>query len=76
MAAASLSNFVAIMTNFQSITEDAAGMAREVRGLIDANGPSVRITMSNVVALTERLRRTADQFAAPHDCPAKGYVVH
>jgi len=60
LAENTLSNFVGIMTNIQSLTADASSMSREVRGIIDTNGPSVTVTMSNVVALTQKLHRITD----------------
>jgi phospholipid/cholesterol/gamma-HCH transport system substrate-binding protein len=59
--ATTLTNFVATMTNFQSVTEDAADMARKVRAMLDSNAPSVQVAVTNFVALSQRLNDMADQ---------------
>ena len=59
--AAALTNFVATMTNFGSVTEDAASMAKEVRAMLDSNLPSVRVAITNFAALSQKLNDMADQ---------------
>jgi phospholipid/cholesterol/gamma-HCH transport system substrate-binding protein len=49
-----LTNFVATMTNFGSVTEDAAVMAKEVRGMLDSNIPSIHVAITNIAALAEK----------------------
>jgi phospholipid/cholesterol/gamma-HCH transport system substrate-binding protein len=59
--ASNLTNFVATMTNFGSVTEDAASMAKSVRALLDSNAPSFRVAITNFVALSQRLNDMAGQ---------------
>ena len=59
--AATLTNFVATMTNFQAVTEDAADMARKARAILDSNLPSIGVAITNFVALSHRLNDMADQ---------------
>ncbi len=59
--ATTLSNFVSIMTNFESVTEDAASMAKQVRGMLDTNVPTVRTAISNFAALGQKLDEMADK---------------
>ncbi|HXR08003.1 MAG TPA: MlaD family protein, partial [Candidatus Acidoferrum sp.] len=56
-----LSNFVAIITNFQSITADAASMATQVRGMLDTNVPTVNVVISNFAVLSQKLDAMADK---------------
>lgn len=59
--AVTLTNFVATMTNFQAVTEDAADMARKTRAILDSNAPSIGVAITNFVALSHRLNDMADQ---------------
>jgi phospholipid/cholesterol/gamma-HCH transport system substrate-binding protein len=59
--ATTLSNFVSIMTNFQAVTADAAGMSKEVRGMLDTNVPAVHVAISNFAALGQKLDEMADK---------------
>jgi phospholipid/cholesterol/gamma-HCH transport system substrate-binding protein len=56
-----LTNFVTMMTNFESVTEDAASMAKQVRGMLDANVPSVHVAVSNFATLAQKLDAMADK---------------
>jgi phospholipid/cholesterol/gamma-HCH transport system substrate-binding protein len=59
--ATTLSNFVAIMTNLESVTSDASTMAKQVRGVLDTNVPSVQAAISNFAALGRKLDDMADK---------------
>ena len=58
---ATLSNFVATMDNFKTVTSDAVGMANEVRGMLDSDLPPVHTALTNFQTLSERLNRVADK---------------
>ncbi len=59
--AATLTNFVTTMTNLGSVTEDAASMAKEVRGMLDSNAPGLRVAITNFVTLSQRLNDMAGE---------------
>jgi phospholipid/cholesterol/gamma-HCH transport system substrate-binding protein len=59
--AAALTNFDATMTNFESATADTAGIAREVRAMLESNLPSVHPAITNLAALARKLNSMADQ---------------
>ena len=56
-----LSNFVGIMTNFESMTADAASMAKQVRGMLDSDVPAVSRAITNFAALSEKMEAMADK---------------
>ena len=66
--AVALTNFVATMTNFESVTEDAASMARQVRGMLDSNLPSVQLAVTNLAALAAEAQR--------HGRPTRPHHLH
>ena len=59
--AVTLTNFVATMTNFESVTADAASMAKQVRGMLDANISSVHVAITNFATLAQKLDAMADK---------------
>jgi membrane protease subunit (stomatin/prohibitin family) len=58
---ATLTNFVATLNNFQSVTADAVNMAKEVRATLDSDLPAVHVALTNFAALSQRLNDTADK---------------
>ena len=61
MAADTLTHVSLALSNFDAVTEEAAVMAREVRGMIDSNGIPVRVAVSNFVDLSQKLNAMAGQ---------------
>jgi phospholipid/cholesterol/gamma-HCH transport system substrate-binding protein len=61
LAAAALTNFVTTLTNLGGVAEDAAVMAKQVRAMLDANGPDIRIAITNFAALSQKLDIMADK---------------
>jgi len=61
LAAAALTNFETTMTNLGSVTEDAAAMSKEVRGILDSNAPSIHVAITNFAALAGKLDLMADK---------------
>ena len=59
--AATLTNFVTTMNNFQTVTADAASMAKQVRGMLDSNVPPVHTAITNFAVLAGKLDGMADQ---------------
>ncbi len=59
--AVTLTNFVATMTNFESVTADAASMAKQIRGMLDANLPAVHAAVTNFATLARKLDDMADK---------------
>jgi len=61
MAADTLTHVSLALSNFDAVTENAAVMAREVRGIIDSNAVPVHVAVSNFVDLSEKLNGAATQ---------------
>jgi phospholipid/cholesterol/gamma-HCH transport system substrate-binding protein len=59
LAASTLNHVSLALSNFDAVTEDAAVMSREVRGMIDTNGPTVHVAISNFVTLSKSLNEMA-----------------
>jgi phospholipid/cholesterol/gamma-HCH transport system substrate-binding protein len=61
LAGVTLSNLVATLNNFRSVSADAVGMAKDVRVTLDADLPPVHTALTNFQALSVRLNVLADK---------------
>jgi phospholipid/cholesterol/gamma-HCH transport system substrate-binding protein len=59
LAADTLSHVALALSNFDAVTADAAVMSKEVRGIIDTNGPTVHVAITNFVTLSRSLNDMA-----------------
>jgi phospholipid/cholesterol/gamma-HCH transport system substrate-binding protein len=72
LAVSALTNFAATMTNIGSVSEDAAVVARDLRGMLDSNMVSINLTMTNIAALAQKwdaISDDLDRFIQTNDVP-------
>ena len=61
LAAGTLDKVSAAISNFESVTEEANGIAKDARALIDSNAPPVHFAITNILGLSQKLDGIADQ---------------
>jgi phospholipid/cholesterol/gamma-HCH transport system substrate-binding protein len=61
LAPGNLSNFVATITEIESVTTNLVNMAAVARGLLDSNAPTVRSALANFADASQRLTNMAVQ---------------
>jgi ABC-type transporter Mla subunit MlaD len=60
LAVSALTNFVATMTNLGGVTEEITATARQVRGILDTNAPSIQVAITNIAVLSQKMQVIAD----------------